>query len=226
VKFAKIDTKKLGLASILAIGSSTQPFPQLSMRSTGQTVAEVTVNVSQNPKDLIDACGYGKQEIFSDAPHADRILINDLRISSWLKRTFASGQRIQSQGEVCDTRGAKGPRSDNCPVSLETATLRTKFQLVTDANAGVLKLANLIPVVQTPVLDLNVDYSHQVDIIFSGSNAVSGLQPPAGAPAPGGKRALTKRHPPPEEVPVSAAEAAILRQLRSIRDATILNTQP
>ena len=49
VKFAKIDTKKLGLASILAIGSSSQPFPSLDMKSTGQTVADVTVNVSQNP---------------------------------------------------------------------------------------------------------------------------------------------------------------------------------
>ncbi len=169
----KIDTKRLGLASILAIGSSSQPFPSLDMKSTGQTVADVTVNVSQNPKDLSDACGYGRQEIFSNAPHADRTLINDLRISSWLKRTFASGQRIQSQGDVCNIRGTKGQQSDNCSVSLETATLSTKFQLVTDANAGVLKFANLIPVVATPVLDLNVDYYHQIQIIFSGNNAVA-----------------------------------------------------
>lgn len=232
VKFAKIDTKKLGLASILAIGSSSQPFPSLDMKSTGQTVADVTVNVSQNPKDLSDACGYGKQEIFSNAPHADRTLINDLRISSWLKRTFASGQRIQSQGDVCNIRGTKGQQSDNCSVSLETATLSTKFQLVTDVNAGVLKFANLIPVVATPVLDLNVDYYHQIQIIFSGNNAVAEskqgrLATVQGAPGRAGRFTEKQlRHPPSEEIPMSAAEAAILRQLRSIRDATILNAQP
>ncbi len=97
-------------------------------------------------------------------------------------------------------------------MSLETATLTTKFQLVADASAGVLDLAKLIPIVATPTLDLNVDYSHQIQIIFTGNNAVGKV---AGAHAARALRANT----------ADSDTAAVLRTLRSIRDATILNGQ-
>jgi hypothetical protein len=212
VKFAKIDTKKLGFEHILAIGSATQPFPSLDAKNTEQTVAKVVVNISQNPSLLNKACGYGQWEILSDAPNADRVLVNDLRLSEWLKHSFAGAQRIKSQGDACNERAAPKEKAKDCSVSLETATLTTKFELVADVSAGVLDLAKLIPIVATPTLDLNVDYYHQVQIIFSGNNAIH----VAGGP-PGG--ALLRAN-------VEAdATASVLRTLRSIRDATILNGQ-
>ncbi len=99
VKYAKIDTKKLGFEHVLAIGSASEPFPSLDFKSANQTVAKIVVNISQNPELLSKACGYGQWEILSDGPHADRMLVNDLRLSEWLKHSFASAQRIQSQGK-------------------------------------------------------------------------------------------------------------------------------
>lgn len=214
VKFAKIDTVRLGAQGFLAVGSSTQPFPSLAAKQLNQTVARVTVNVSQDPGMLRDACGYGQHEVLSSKPTADRVLVNDLRIAQWLTRSFANAQRIKHEGPVCDMRAGKNAPGNACSVSLETAVLTTKFQLIGDASAGVLGLAKLIPVVATPTLQLNVDYYHQITIIFSGNNAVAN----AGLPMVRGlgPTARSVRQPEP-----SAAD--VIRQLRSIRDATILN---
>jgi hypothetical protein len=220
VKFAKIDTKKLGAAGFLAIGSSTQPFPSLDVKNVDQTIAKVVVNISQNPKLLEKACGYGQWQILSDEPHADRVLVNDLRLSEWLKHSFASAQRIQSRGGVCDTRGKKTDVTQDCSVSLETATLTTKFELIADASAGVLDLAKLIPIVATPTLDLNIDYYHQIQIIFSGNNAINVAQ--KGAP-PGGHNKFAAPY--VESTREGDISVSILRTLRSIRDETILNGQ-
>lgn len=199
VKFSKIDTVRLGASGFLAIGSSSQPFPSVSLKNTHQVVTKITVNISQNPEDLRKKCErgyeYGYGAIFSDDPTADRTLINQLRIASWLKRTFESGDRIAHTGRYCNVKSAKGgPSKDQelCSVGLENATLVTKFQLIGDVSGGMLDFAKLIPVVATPTLQLNADYYHQIQIIFSGNNAIDP------------KVRQVARRPPPPMVPYAA----------------------
>ena len=215
VKFAKIDTARLGAAGFLAIGSASQPFPTLSAKQLNQTVAKVTINVSQDPDKLKGACEYGRGEIFSSSPHADQVLVNDLRISEWLKRSFDNAQRINAQLPVCNSRPKPTTESSACSVGLETAVLISKFQLVADASAGVLDLAKLIPIIATPTLQLNMDYYHQIQIIFSGNNRVVASKATnynvLSRGAGGGDDDFNE---------------SLLQQLRSIRDATILNGQP
>lgn len=124
---------------------------------------------------MVDACKYGYGEILSSEPHADRVLINQLRVAEWLKRSFNRAERIKHHKEVCNIRSKKGgdDKAKPCSVSLELATLSTKFQLVGDASGGLLDLAKVIPVVATPTLQINADYFHQITIIFSGNNAVA-----------------------------------------------------
>ena len=177
VKFSRIDTIKLGAQGFLAVGSSGSPFPSLGVKQSNVVLAELVVNIPQNKELLREKCEngreYGYGEIFKDTGHEDRILINDLRIASWLKRTFERGDRIVHTGRHCDIRSKT--LSDKvlpCSVSLETATLTTKFQLIGDMSGGVLNLAKLVPVIATPTLQLYADYYHQIQIIFSGNNAV------------------------------------------------------
>jgi hypothetical protein len=100
-------------------------------------------------------------------------------------------------------------------------TLTTKFELLVDVSAGVLALAKLIPVVATPTAELSGDYYHQIQIIFHGNNAIAkgtfsrvakrSARPRVGsAPGTGGDDTAT----------------AVLKELRAIRDATILNAHP
>ena len=174
VKFSRIDTVRLGATGFLAIGSSSQPFPSLGVKQVSQNVAKVQVNISQDPKLLEHACSYGRGEILSSAQHADRVLINDMRIAEWLKRSFERGEGIKREGATCNTRSKKGGDAGvPCSVSLELATLTAKFQLAGDVSGGVLDLAKLVPVVVTPTLQLSRDYYHQITIIFSGNNAVA-----------------------------------------------------
>jgi hypothetical protein len=87
--------------------------------------------------------------------------------------------------------------------------------LIADASAGVLDLAKLIPIIATPTLQLNMDYHHQIQIIFSGNNRVVASKATSSAvarsEAGGGGDDFNE---------------SLLQQLRSIRDATILNGQP
>ena len=151
VKFAKVDAIGLGAANWLA----ADPFPSLGSKAQGEVTTKVTVNIAQDPKLLKHLCEngprYGYGEILSDKPFADRVLINQMRVSSWLKRTFSSSDRIVPSGNFCNSK-AKGPDGDKltlCSVGLDNATLSTKFQLVGDASGGLLSLERLVPVVQT-----------------------------------------------------------------------------
>ena len=273
VKFSRIDTVRLGARGFLAVGGGSEPFPSLGTKVSGQTVAKVQVNISQNPELLADACSYGYGEILSAEPHADKVLINQMRVAEWLKRSFDRGERIKSEGASCDTRSKKGGDGGKpCSVSLELATLSTKFQLVADVSGGMLDFAKLIPVVATPTLALGTDYYHQVTIIFSGNNAIDTkarageklaqrdgyiYSPPVryeyqrrsydekrykeDDQSPEAEkwrrdkrdreerdrlRRLERLERRLDQTPTRSSEedsAAILRQLRSIRDATILN---
>lgn len=222
-KFSRIDTIRLGASGFLAVGGGNQPFPTLGVKQLNQTVAKVTVNVSQDSDLLSDACAYGYGQVFSSEPHADRVLINDMRVGEWLKRSFESAQRIKSQGPVCDMRPTKGTPSNACSVSLETAVLTTKFQLIGDVSGGLLDMAKLVPVISTPTLQLNADYYHQITIIFSGNNSVAQV---AAARGKGGVVPYRLDPPKGESREVDPVGADIIRQLRSIRDATILSAPP
>jgi hypothetical protein len=185
VKFSKIDTVRLGARGFLAIGSSAEPFPSAGLKNTHQVITKVTVNISQNPEHLRDKCErgyeYGYGAILSDSPHADRVLINNLRIASWLKRNFENSTRIVHTGAYCNVKAGKGGLSagqETCSVGLDNATLTTKFQLVGDVSGGMLDFAKLIPVVATPTLQLNADYYHQIQIIFAGNNALDRKKTP------------------------------------------------
>ena len=141
VKFSKIDTVRLGATGFLAIGSSSQPFPSLALKQSGQVVAKVTVNISQNPINLRSKCerGYEYGGVFDGGPNSDRTLINNLRIASWLQRTFESGDRIVHTGHYCNIRTKTiGSGQSACSVGLETAVLTTKFQLIGDVSGGML----------------------------------------------------------------------------------------
>jgi len=177
VKFSRIDTIKLGAQGFLAVGGGVEPFPSFGVKQSNVVQAELVVNISQDKEQLREKCEngreYGYGEIFKDTGHEDRVLINDLRIASWLKRTFDRGDRIVHTGPHCNIRTKQMSKdAAPCSVGLETATLTTRFQLIGDMSGGVLNLAKLIPVIATPTLQLQADYYHQIQIIFSGNNAV------------------------------------------------------
>ncbi len=251
VKFARIDSIRLGAQNWLA----KAPFPTLGAGASGEVSAKVTVNIAQNPELLKPLCEngrrYGYAEILSNKPYADRVLINDMRIASWLKRTFESSERIVPSGAYCNSKSSKGPSGPSqslCSVGLDNATLTTKFQIVGDVSGGILALERLIPVVQTPTVGLDIGYTHQIKIIFQGNDVVESRKPryvaTRRAPAPPVYRDFRKkldcedlkgpardncfkergRESSQQPLPTSDA-SGVERQLRSIRDALILNSK-
>ena len=260
VKFAKIDAVRLGASNWLA----KDPFPNAGAGVTGEVSTKVTVNIAQDPELLRPMCengrtyGYGK--VLSGEPYADRVLINDMRLAAWLKRTFDSADRIVPSGPFCNIKSGKGPSGPSqsmCSVGLDNATLTTKFQMVGDVSGGILALEKLIPVVATPTVGIDIGYTHQIKIIFQGNNVLDTSKPYRtaqprfyrdrsyeGPPPPGQPRTFDKqlrcedligaerdacfqsrgrrsapRPPPPPDT------AGVERQLRSIRDALILNSR-
>lgn len=234
VKFSRIDTIRLGAQGFLAVGGAAQPFPSLGVKQSNLVQAELVVNISQDKEQLREKCQngheYGRGEIFKNTTgHEDRVLINDLRIASWLKRTFERGDRIVHTGAHCDIRTKPGAKEKSlpCSVGLETATLTTRFQLIGDVSGGVLDLAKLIPVIATPTLQLQADYYHQIQIIFSGNNAVD-------ASTAGEKMAADRQiapkitfrgAPPPPAIKIEKCEgdeaSESYRQCRALRDLQI-----
>jgi hypothetical protein len=107
--------------------------------------------------------------------------------------------------------GANDP-SRYCEVALDTIQLSSKFELVADFSAGVIPLAKLFPVIPVPTVDVKADYFDSISLIFHGYNRVQSI---AANKSVNRNRALGA-------VTSESDTASIVRELRSLRDATLL----